>query len=68
MEKIFNKLILESEEDKNKIVVYYVDLENASKYIFVKKEKQEEFEKSNNVVIENENILTLYDKDNIISL
>lgn len=62
LEKIFNMPIIELEENKNKKAVYYVDLENASKYVFISKEKQEEFEATNNVVFGDENIYDAVDR------
>ena len=47
-EKMFKVRLLE--EDKNKMVAYYTDIENKSKHAVVAKEKQEEFESTHRVV------------------
>lgn len=62
LETIYNRPILEPEENKNKKVIYYVDLENPSKYVFIPKEKQEEFENTNNVVYGDKNIYDAIDR------
>lgn len=51
-------------KDKTKKVIYYVDIENCSKYELVLKENQKEFESSHNVITGKPNIYDAGDRYN----
>ncbi len=62
LEDLLHQTLSLSKDSKDNVVVYYVDIENPSKYLIIKKEEQEEFEKTHKVIIGKNSIYDSYDR------